>query len=158
MRLDLDKLEKAVGEFEIVVDGKESKVDVKKVCGIDMENLVEEFTKHPANYAWYSTVLSLYESRKSELENDLDLKYADLDIKVRGGLSPEEAKSIKEKNIESRIISDKDYSILKEEFLLVGKVVKRLIALVKGLEVKSNMLVQAGARARKELELDGMGR
>jgi len=158
MRLDLDKLEKAVGEFEIVVDGNVSKVDVREVCGIAMENLVEEFTKHPSNYAWYNTVLALYESRKSELESDLDFKYANLDIKIRSGLSPEEAKGIKEKSIESRIIIDKDYSIIKEEFLLVGKIVKRLVALVKGLEVKSNMLQQAAARARKEMELDGMGR
>jgi len=157
MKLDLDKLEKAVGEFEIIVDGKETKVDVRKVCGIDMESLVEEFTKHPSNYAWYNTILSLYESRKNELESDLDLKYATLDMKVRSGLSPEESKSIKEKNIESRIITDKEYVVLKDEFLGVGQTVKRLTALVKGLEVKSNMLQQVGARARKEMELDRMG-
>ena len=158
MKLDLDKLEKEVGEFDIIVDGNASKVSVRKLCGIDMENLVEELTKHASNYAWYNTVLALYESRKTELESDLDFKYADLDIKVRGGLSPEEAKGIKEKSIESRIIVDKDYDVLKEEFLLVGKIVKRLTALVKGLEVKSSMLQQVSARARKELELDGMGR
>ena len=161
MRLDLDKLEKDVGEFEIVVDGNVSKVDVRKVCEIDMENLVKEFTKYPSNVAWYNTVLSLYEAKRIELEESFSRKYAQLDNQCRKDLGEVDRKKdwlFKEKSIESQILVNEECVKLKDEYLLVHKVVKRLAALVKGLDAKGFQLNQVGARARKELELDAMGR
>lgn len=158
MLLNLDKLEKSVGELEVVVDGNTTKIDVKKACSIDTQDLVEEFTKHAGYYAWYATILSLYEARKNELENKIEVRYAELDMEIRASYDSAELKNVKERSIDSRIIVNNDYAALKEEFLMVSKIVKRLIALVKGLEVKSNMLVQTGARARKEMELDSSGR
>lgn len=158
MRLVLDDLEKSVGELEIVVDGAAQQVNVKSLCAINMENLVEEFTKHPSNYAWYATILSLYEVKRNEKINDLEAKYAELDIEVRRNLSPEELKTIKEKNIESRILINDKYKVMQDEVLDYERIVKRLQALVKGLETKRDMLIQVGARARKEMDLDNFGR
>ena len=158
MLLNLDKLEKSVGELEVVVDGNTTKIDVKKVCSIDTQDLVEEFTKQAGYYAWYATILSLYEARKNELENKIEVKYAELDLAIRASYSHDDLKNVKERSIDSKIIVDDGYMTLKEEFLAVSKIVKRLIALVKALEMKSNMLVQTGARARKEMELDSPGR
>ena len=131
---------------------------MRTVCNIDTQDLMEEFTKHAGYYAWYSTVLALYESRKKDLEFKIDVKYAELDLEVRASYTPEEKKSLKEKNIDSRVTVNGDYMALQEEYLSCSSVVRRLVALVKGLEVKSNMLQQVGARARKEMELDSSGR
>ena len=148
----MDKVER--GEFQdlkIVIDGKEYDVDVEKVCSIDAEDLSEEFVRHPSNYAWYATVLSLYESKRDRMEIEVDRLYAQLDMVIREKYRGQ--KDIKEKQIESEIITDKRYMVLYDEFMDVKSVAKRLGAIVKALEMKKDMLVQLGSRAKKQMEL-----
>jgi len=154
MRLRVENFE----EFEIVVDGNVTKVNVKTVCGIDGENLMEEFTKYPSTYAWYMTVAGLYESKKDDLEYRLKVVEADLEPSKRAVLKEEFGKDLKEKQVDSAVKSDKRWRVISEELLDIRKVVKRLHAVIKGLEVKKDMLVQVGSRDRKRLELDAMGR
>ena len=145
-------------DFEIIVDGKVHKVNLDDVCKIDMENLVEEFTKFPAVYAWYATVLGLYESKSDDMEYKLDKLEASLNKEARKKLMVEFGKGLKERQVECEVDLDGRYQVLKEEFMDVRLVVKKLRALVKALETKNTMLVQIGARARKQMDLDNFGR
>ena len=142
--------------FTVVVDGTPTKVEVRKLCSIDVENLVEELTKHPSNYAWYATVLALFDAKKDDLAHQIDVYEGELDIEIRRRVKGDKdaEKELKERFIKSQILTDAKHKVLSDEYLDTSKVVKRLTALVKALETKRDMMVQIGARLRKEMDMN----
>jgi len=150
MKVYLDNVE----NFLIEINKKEYKVDVKEICGIDEENLSDEFTKYPSTFAWWATVSTLYSAKRDDLEKQMKILEAEMDTKIRKQLSPTERKSTKEKEIDTQIKMDGRYKLVWDEYLDAKGVCRRLDALIRGLEAKKDMLVQIGARKRKEMELD----
>lgn len=150
MKVYLDNVE----NFLIAINEKEYKVDVKDICKIDEENLSDEFIKYPATFAWWSTVSTLYSAKRDDLEKQMKILEAEIDTKIRRQLSPSERKSMKEKEIDAQIKMDRRYMLIWDEYLDAKGVCRRLDALIKGLEAKKDMLIQIGARKRKEMELD----
>ena len=144
------ELKEDIREFTIAVNGKETVVNIDKVCAIHPENLVEEFTRHPATYAWWATVLALYEVKKEEKEGELELIGARIDSQIRQSKTPADLKLLKEKDVEAQIVQNEKYLMLRKEFLDTKLVCKRLAALVKGLESRHEMLVQTSWRTHKE--------
>lgn len=152
MRLEVEKFD----EFEIVIDGSAQKVSVKKETSIDEQSLSDEFVRHPSVFSWYSTVLALYEAKSDRLKYQLDVMCAQLDHRIRQDAAKSGDKIV-EKQVESAMKMDPKYQVLQEEHLDTKLVVKRLSALVRGLEVKRDMLIQLGARLRAELQMGKMG-
>lgn len=144
--------EERFDKFEIAVDGNVYQVDVKKECAVDEQNVAEEFYQHASMYAWYASVLALYEAKADRLKYQVEVMESMLDRRIREDAVKVGSK-IAEKQVEGAIHLDQKWQVLMDEYLDARSIVKRLAALVRALEMKRDMLIQVGARMRAELGL-----
>lgn len=118
-----------------IVDGKEERINARDFVKIDDTRLEEQLQNNPAEYAYYSAVVSWYQYMKSLKEMQLDIEMAKRDTSVREMYRRIEEKP-READIKTKIDLTDDIIKRREELIQLGYVCKRLEAFVRAVEKK----------------------
>jgi len=126
----------------IEVDGQRQVIELRKFLSIDENNIEKELVENPAQYAYYASVLGWYENLYSRVENEIEVIEAKKDLEIR----KEGGGELKEREVRSKLLLDKELMEKKEYLFQIDEVVRRLRALVKGIEKKGDRLAQLYSR------------
>jgi len=151
VKIDGEGLEKLV----IKQGGEERVIDLNEFLKIDENNIEQEMRENPSQYAYYASVLSWYEKLRDELSNKLEELEYKKELVIRKRIA-EVGDKIREAEVRALVETDKEVLELRNKVLEVKYVVKRLTALVRGIEKKGDRLSQIYARLTRQMRDVGL--
>jgi len=122
----------------IEVDGQRQVIELRHFLSIDENSIEKELIENPAQYAYYASVLGWYENLYSRVEDEIAVLEAKKDLEIR----QEGGGELKEREVRSRLLLDRELREKKEYLFQIDEVVRKLRALVKGIEKKGDRLAQ----------------
>lgn len=152
MALIDDIKETAIG---VASAGKKRSYNIHEILNIDETNLTKEFATQASMYGYFAGLLAQaeYELSMAEMHKDEEYALADSSYReqaVNNGLKYTETQ------IKGMIQTDEDYIAKCHAEIDAKYAVKRLKAVVTGLEQRAQMLISIGSQVRHEADMTGM--
>lgn len=155
----MDRVVKVEGEglekLVIKQGGEERVIDLNDFLKIDESNIEQEMKENASQYAYFASVLAWYEKKKDSLNTELEMLKYKKELQIRKGLASTGDK-VREAEVKALVATDNEVVEMEKRVLEVKYVVKRLSALVKGIEKKGDRLSQLYARLRRQMSDVGL--
>ena len=135
--------------------GEEKVIDLNEFLKIDENSIEQEMRENPAQYAYYASVLAWYEKLRDELSSKLEELEYKKELSIRKKIA-ELGDKVREAEVKALVETDEEVLELRNKVLEVKYVVKRLTALVKGIEKKGDRLSQIYARLSRQMRDAGL--
>lgn len=139
----------------IAVNGVEKAFDISKLFAVDENDLVKEFSRQAAVYAYFGVAAAEAEHNAARCDFNVDQEYAQADAAARDELD-KDGRKYTEAVVKGMVLTDAQYVEIVERALLAKYDHKVLKAITAAMEQRANMLISMGAFIRHEIDQTGM--
>ena len=142
-------------EVKLIVGNRAQVIDIDKLLGIDNTDLITEYSRQAATYAFYASMVAEANHEVAKAKTNKEEAYAEISITVRMEFEKDEIKAT-EPRIKAETTIDGDYADAVNAFNEAKHNADTLSAITKALEMRADMLISMGAHMRHEMGMTGM--